>query len=96
MSLLLDSGKAGVLTSIVHPGAYICRLVAYGTIELEGIRGFTLGQIAVQLSDQPARQGYYPEAESKKLGTEKRTKHSSESPKRDDFSSDCLLAGSNS
>jgi hypothetical protein len=32
-----EIGMAGVLTSIVQPSAYIGRVVAYGTLELEGV-----------------------------------------------------------
>jgi hypothetical protein len=35
--IMSESGMAGVLTSIVQPGAYISRVVAYGTLELEGV-----------------------------------------------------------
>jgi len=35
---MCESDVAGVLTSIVRPGAYIGRVVAYGTLELEGVQ----------------------------------------------------------
>jgi hypothetical protein len=40
-----------LLTSIVRPGAYIGRVVAYGALELDGIEvglGLGLGEIAVE------------------------------------------------
>ena len=35
--IMSESGMTGVLTSIVRPGAYIGRVVAYGALELEGV-----------------------------------------------------------